>query len=109
MTRPSCPDANRYSYTPPGSPGRDKTLGPHKRHKEPRASDLQALKPRYALKYRLSSSLAGRKAPRDGMIFHAMLLAEDRSLSTGEKPQPAPSLTSRSSEEEARHSSDPLE
>ena len=43
------------------------------------------------------------------MLSQAMLLAEGISPSTEEKLQPAPSLTSRSPEEEVGSLSDPLE
>ncbi|CAN1159627.1 hypothetical protein LINPERPRIM_LOCUS22190 [Linum perenne] len=108
MIHQCCPDANQYSYTPPGSPVRGRTLGPHKKRVDPRTGHLQALKPRYDMKYRLRPSLAGRKTPRDGMLLQAMLLAEDISPSTEDKPQSARSLTSKSPEE-VGPLSDPLE
>ena len=43
------------------------------------------------------------------MLFQAMLLAKDLNPSKEEQPQPAPSLTSRSPEEEVGPLSDPLE
>ncbi|CAN1774000.1 hypothetical protein LINPERHAP1_LOCUS12762, partial [Linum perenne] len=50
---PQCrPDANRYSYTPPGSPGRDRTLWPLKKRMSPREVHFRALKPRYDKKNR---------------------------------------------------------
>ncbi|CAN1126185.1 hypothetical protein LINPERHAP2_LOCUS3283, partial [Linum perenne] len=75
--RPSCPSTRQYTYTLPGSPAGGRTLGPYKKRIELRDGHLQALKPRYEMKYRLRPLQAGRKAPRDERIFQAMLLAKD--------------------------------